>query len=72
MKKLGNLAIVTAMHKDCALHVFDGEATVHTGAGNERKSFICDAMDDSCVDELIAYLNFGTPITNENIKVIGG
>ena len=68
MKQLGNLAIVANNHPDCMLQIYNGKATIHTGAGNERKSFSFDAMDDNCVNEMIAYLNFGTPIKNINIK----
>lgn len=68
MKQLGNLAIVAASHVDCMLQIYDGKATIYIGAGTERKSFSCDAMDDDCINEMIAYLNFGTPIKNINMK----
>lgn len=68
MKQLGNLAIAAASHADCMLQIYDGRATIHTDAGNDRKSFSFDAMNDDCINEMIAYLNFGIPIKNINIK----
>ena len=62
MKQLGNLAVVVAKHKDCMLQIFDEEATVHTGCGNERKSYTCNVWDDESINAIIAHLNFGKQI----------
>ena len=61
--QLGNLAIVAARNKECMLQVYNGEVTVHTGYGNERRSISCDVNDNDSINKIIAYLNFGTEIT---------
>lgn len=62
MMQLGNLAIVAANHKGCMLQIYDGEVTVHTGAGTERKSVSSDINDNEKINKIIAFLNFGTEI----------
>ena len=72
MKQLGDLAIVVYKHSDCMLQIYKQRATVHTGAGNARKSFSFNASNEDCIREVISYLNFGTPVTNINIEKFGG
>lgn len=59
MKQLGNLAVAAAKHTDCLLQIYNGEAIVHTGSGNERKTLYCDVWDDNRIGEIVEYLNFG-------------
>ena len=60
MMQVGNLAIVAAKHKDCMLQIYDGQVSVHTGSGNEKRTLSCDVNDDEYIDKIISYLNFGT------------
>lgn len=66
MKQLGNLAIVAAKQENCMLQIYNGEATVHTGSGNERQTVSCGVWDDEYIDKIIAFLNFGTEIREDN------
>lgn len=59
MKLLGNLAIVCALRANVLLQILDGKATVHVGAGSDRRSFTADWDDDGKISELIHELNFG-------------
>lgn len=68
MKQLGNLAVVVANHKDWMLQIFDEDATVHTGCGNERKSYTCNVWDDESINAIIAHLNFGKQIQMKDGK----
>lgn len=67
MKQLGNLAIVVAKHRDCMLQIYDEEATVHTECGTERRSFSCNVWDDERINKIIAHLNFGTEINEQEM-----
>lgn len=60
MKQLGNLATAVASHEDCLLQIFNGEAVVCTGSGNERKTMSCGVWDDKKISEIVQYINFGT------------
>ena len=62
MMQLGNLAIVAAKHKDCMLQIYNGDVTVYTGRGTERRSISCNVNDNDYINKIIAYLNFGTEI----------
>lgn len=66
MLQLGNLAIVAAGHKDCLLQVYNEEVTVFVGEGSDRKSISCKYNDDEYINKIIAYLNFGTEIEENN------
>lgn len=66
MKQLGNLAVVVAKHPECMLQIYQGEATVHTGSGTERRSLSCNVWDDDAISKIIAHLNFGTEV--ESVK----
>ena len=68
MKQLGNLAVVAANHKQCMLQIYDEDATVHTGCGNERKSYTCNVWDDQSISAIIAHLNFGKQIQMKDGK----
>lgn len=68
MKQLGNLAVVVAKNKACMLQVFDETVTVHTGCGNERKSYTCNVWDDESINAVIAHLNFGKQIQKKDGK----
>lgn len=59
MKQLGNLAVVVAKHKDCMLQIYNDEATVYTGQGNERRSYSTSVWDDEKIKGIIWCLNFG-------------
>lgn len=62
MKQLGNLAIVAASHKDCLLQIYNEQAIIHTGEGNERKAFTCNVWDDERISEIVSYINFGEKV----------
>ena len=62
MKQLGNLAIVVANHNECMLQIYNEKVTVHTGQGNDRKSYFCNVWDDDMINKIIAHINFGTEI----------
>ena len=59
MKQIGNLAAVVANKNVCLLQIFNGEAIVHTGTGNERQTMYCSVFDDEKINEIIEHLNFG-------------
>ena len=59
MKQIGNLAAVVANKNECLLQIFNGEAIVHTGTGNERQTMYCSVFDDEKINEIIEHLNFG-------------
>ena len=60
MKQIGNLAAVVANKNECLLQIFNGEAIVHSGTGNERQTMYCSVFDDEKINEIIEHLNFGT------------
>lgn len=64
MKQLGNLAIVVANHPEAMMQIYDGNISVHIGKGTERKTLSCGVWDDSYINAMIAYLNFGTDISS--------
>lgn len=66
MLQLGNLAIVAAMHKECSLQIYNEEVTVCVGEGNDRKILSCKYNDDDYINKIIAFLNFGTEIEEDN------
>ena len=59
MKQIGNLAAVVANNRECLLQIFNGEAIVHTGSGNDRETLYCSVFDDEKINEIIEHLNFG-------------
>ena len=70
MKQLGNLAIVAASHTDCMLQIFDEQVTVHTGEGNDRKSYTCNVWDDRRISEIVRIINFGEEIYKTEGKYV--
>lgn len=66
MLQLGNVAIVAAGHKDCLLQIYNEDVTVFVGEGSDRKSISCKYNDDEYINKIIAYLNFGTEIEENN------
>ena len=57
MMLLGNLAIEVAKHKACMIQNYDGDVTVYTGQGSERKSLSCGIDDNENINKIIVYLN---------------
>ncbi len=70
MMQLGNLAIVASKYKECSLQIYNGQVTLFTGGPTERRSFTCDVRDDHYINRLIAFLNFGTEVEEDNQKAI--
>ena len=66
MLQLGNVAIVASGHKDCLLQIYNEDVTVFVGEGSDRKSISCKYNDDEYINKIIAYLNFGTEIEENN------
>ena len=62
--EIGKLAIVVATHKECALTIYNGIATISVGAGIERRSYSCSITDEALISEFIAHINFGNTITS--------
>lgn len=65
MKQLGNLAIVVANHPKAMMQIYDGDVSIHIGEGNERKTISCNVWDDTCINAIIAHLNFGTELKGD-------
>ena len=62
MKQLGNLAIIVANHPKAMMQIYDGDVSIHIGEGSERKSVSCRVDDDKYINDIIAYINFGSKI----------
>lgn len=62
--KLGELAVVVSRCNNCMLQIYNNEVVVHTGEGNERKTFICNISDNETIARVITFLNSGTKNTN--------
>lgn len=60
MRKICHLPLVVNKHKDCLMQIYNGEVTIHTGAGNERTSVTCGIFEDDVIECIIDYLNYGT------------
>lgn len=65
MMLLGNLAIEVAKHKACMLQIYDGDVTVYTGQGSERKSLSCGTDDNENINKIIVYLKSESELKQE-------
>jgi hypothetical protein len=59
MNQLGNLAIICAQRKDTLLQILNGTATVHVGAGPDKRYISADWHDNAKINDIIFELNYG-------------
>lgn len=59
MKQIGNLAIVCAKRPEVLLQIYQGQVSVHVGAGPDRTTFFAAWDNDAEIDRIIYELNFG-------------
>lgn len=59
MKQLGNLAIVCAHRPEILLQIYQGQVSVHVGAGPDRTTLFAVWDDDAEIEHIIYELNFG-------------
>lgn len=59
MKQLGNLSIVCANRPEVLMQIYNGQVSVHVGAGPDRAVLHTEWDNDAAIRSIVYELNFG-------------